>query len=68
MAKRINGMEVETEYVEWGVEHSLGVETFIVECEDEDEAVRAVAQLGGKVVARRVFETGWAEVLNAPDS
>lgn len=60
MATLINGMEIETHYVEWAVVVAPGS---VFECEDEESARNTQREFGtGQVVVRHVFETAYAEV------
>lgn len=59
MVIRINGDDIEASYMEYGVEIVPGT---IITCDDEADARHHAAVLGGKVFARHVYETAWAEV------
>lgn len=65
MAKQIKGgngqvLDVEAEYVEFGVEYDLDGETFVTQSESEDDARLMRACLNGTLVVRTVYETAWA--------
>lgn len=62
MAKRIKGLEVETEYMEYAVEYDLNGETFVTEPVDDEGMARLMrCALYGRVLTRYVFETAWAD-------
>lgn len=61
MSKKINGLDITTEFLEYGVEYDLNGETFVQVCDDEEDARFFRAVLQGTVVSRRVYETAWAD-------
>ena len=56
---KINDIEIEATYVEYGVEIVPGT---IITCDDEQDARDHAAMLGGKIFVRHVYESTWAEL------
>lgn len=65
MAKKIRGLEVIAEYLEWGTEVTVAGEPVVVEADDEEAARLECVILSGKLKARQVFETAWCDVSAA---
>lgn len=65
MSIRINGDDIETESIEWGVlfEHDENYDTDLYLADDETDARQVLSlTVDGQLVARKVYETAWAEV------
>lgn len=64
MTARIGNTEVTTEGCDWGVEyHDPTIGAWVFEAEDETEARQVLREApNGKLVARDVYVTAWAEV------
>lgn len=61
MAKKIDGLEIESQDAEFGVEF-IGTddETWQTACSDEGEAALLATMLSGDVVVRAHFVSAWA--------
>jgi hypothetical protein len=56
----IDGNEIQERYLMWGIRNRQSGD--VLECEDEWDARMQAALYGSEIVARQVFETGWATI------
>ena len=61
MAKTINGVEVDADGIEWGVEVELAGEPVVLEAGDEEAARLEAVAINGKLRCREWFVTSWAD-------
>lgn len=65
--RKVNGVEIVDSYEEFAVEYEVGDdgELFVTACDDEEQARRYRAVMGGTLLVRTVHETAWAELESA---